>query len=90
MTRKQAVALEYGLNSAPMVTAKGDADVAEDIIAEARRRGVYVAEDPELLALLSRLELGEEIPPQLYTAVAVVLSWAYWLKGMSPGDEKKG
>ncbi len=90
MTRKQAVALEYGLNSAPMLTAKGDADVAEDIIAEARRRGVYVAEDPELLALLSRLELGEEIPPQLYTAVAVVLSWAYWLKGMRPGDEKKG
>jgi flagellar biosynthesis protein len=90
MTRKQAVALEYGLNSAPMVTAKGDADVAEDIIAEARRRGVYVAEDPQLLSLLSRLELGEEIPPQLYTAVAVVLSWAYWLKGMRPGDEKKG
>jgi flagellar biosynthesis protein len=88
MTRKQAVALEYGLNSAPVLTAKGDADVAEDIIAEARRRGVYVAEDPQLLALLSRLELGEEIPPQLYTAVAVVLSWAYWLKGMRPGDEK--
>lgn len=88
MTRKQAVALEYGLNSAPVLTAKGDAEVAEDIIAEARRRGVYVAEDPELLALLSRLELGEEIPPQLYTAVAVVLSWAYWLKGMRPGDEK--
>jgi flagellar biosynthesis protein len=90
MTRKQAVALEYGLNSAPMVTAKGDADLAEDIIAEARRRGVYVAEDPQLLSLLSRLELGEEIPPQLYTAVAVVLSWAYWLKGMRPGDEKMG
>jgi flagellar biosynthesis protein len=88
MTRKQAVALEYGLNSAPVLTAKGDADVAEDIIAEARRRGVYVAQDPQLLALLSRLELGEEIPPQLYTAVAVVLSWAYWLKGMRPGDEK--
>lgn len=89
MTRKQAVALEYGLNTTPVVTAKGDAEVAEDIIAEARRRGVHVAEDPELLALLSRLELGEEIPPQLYTAVAVVLSWAYWLKGMRPGDEKK-
>ena len=90
MTRKQAVALEYGLHPTPVVTAKGDAEVAEDIIAEARRQGVHVAEDPELLALLSRLELGEEIPPQLYTAVAVVLSWAYWLKGMRPGDEKKG
>ena len=49
-----------------------------------------MAEDPQLLALLARLELGEEIPPQLYTAVAVVLSWAYWLKGMRPGDEKRG
>lgn len=90
MTRKQAIALEYGQNTTPVVTAKGDAELAEDIIAEARRQGVYVAEDPELLALLARLELGEEIPPQLYTAVAVVLSWAYWLKGMRPGDEKKG
>jgi len=33
--------------------------------------------------------LQQEIPRELYTAVAVVLSWAYWLKGMKPGDEKK-
>jgi flagellar biosynthesis protein len=57
-------------------------------VAEAQRHGVYVAQDPALLALLSRLEIDQEIPPELYTAVAVVLSWAYWLKGMSPGDEK--
>jgi flagellar biosynthesis protein len=48
-----------------------------------------VAEDPQLLALLSRLEVGEDIPPELYTAVAVILSWVYWLKGMKPGDEKR-
>jgi flagellar biosynthesis protein len=89
MTRKQAVALEYGHNPTPVVIAKGEAELAEAIIAEARRRGVHVAEDSELLALLSRLEVGEEIPTQLYTAVAVVLSWAYWLKGMQPGDEKR-
>jgi len=59
-------------------------------VAEAQRHGVYVAQDPALLALLSRLEIDQEIPPELYTAVAVVLSWAYWLKGMSPGDEKNG
>jgi flagellar biosynthesis protein FlhB len=34
------------------------------------------------------LEVDEEIPQELYTAVAVVLSWVYWLKGMRPGDEK--
>jgi flagellar biosynthesis protein len=48
-----------------------------------------VAQDPALLALLSRLEIDQDIPPELYTAVAVVLSWAYWLKGMRPGDEKR-
>jgi flagellar biosynthesis protein len=34
------------------------------------------------------LNVDEEIPQELYTAVAVVLSWVYWLKGMRPGDEK--
>lgn len=90
MTRKMAVALEYGQNPTPVVSAKGDSELAQDIIDEARRQGVYVAEDPQLLALLAKLELGEEIPPHLYTAVAVILSWAYWFKGMRPGDEKTG
>jgi flagellar biosynthesis protein len=87
--RKQAVALEYGTNTVPVVTAKADAHLAEQLIEEARRQGVYVTEDPQLLALLSRLNVDDEIPPELYTAVAVILSWVYWLKGMRPGDEKR-
>ena len=43
-----------------------------------------------MLSLLARLEVGDEIPQDMYTAVAVILSWVYWLKGMEPGDEKKG
>jgi flagellar biosynthesis protein len=85
----EAVALEYGQNKAPVVVAKGRAEVAELIIEEAKRQGVYVAKDPQLLALLSTLELDQEIPESLYTAVAIILSWAYWLKGMSPGEEKQ-
>ncbi|MEY2659630.1 MAG: Flagellar biosynthetic protein FlhB, partial [Pseudomonadota bacterium] len=50
---------------------------------------VHVAQDPQLVAMLSQLEPDDEIPPDLYTAVAVILSWVYWLKGMQPGDEKK-
>ena len=88
--RKQAIALEYGMNTVPVVTAKADAHLAEQLIEEARRQGVYVTEDPQLLALLSRLNVDDEIPPELYTAVAVILSWVYWLKGMRPGDEKRG
>lgn len=85
---RQAVALAYGKNPIPVVTAKGDDDLAWRIIDEARKQGVFISEDPQLLALLSRLEVDQEIPQELYTAVAVVLSWVYWLKGMRPGDEK--
>jgi flagellar biosynthesis protein len=84
----EAVALEYGQRKTPRVVAKGEADLAHRIIQEAKRQGIYVAEDPQLLALLSCLNVDQEIPPELYTAVAVILSWVYWLKGMRPGDEK--
>jgi flagellar biosynthesis protein len=86
-TRK-AVVLAYGKNPVPVVTAKGEEDLALRMIAEARQHGVFISEDPQLLALLSRLNVDEEIPRELYTAVAVVLSWVYWLKDMRPGDEK--
>ena len=85
---RQAVALAYGKNPVPVVTAKGDDDLAWRMIDEARKQGVFISEDPQLLALLSRLDVDQEIPQELYTAVAVVLSWVYWLKGMRPGDEK--
>lgn len=51
----EAVALEYGQNPTPIVVAKGSDDLAELIIEEAKRQGVYVAQDPQLLALLSPL-----------------------------------
>jgi flagellar biosynthesis protein len=85
---KEAIALEYGKRKTPVISAKGEDELAQRIIDEAQRHGVYVAEDPQLLALLSRIDLDKEIPPELYTAVAVILSWVYWLKGMRPGDEK--
>jgi len=84
----QAVALEYGRNKVPTLTAKGDDELASRIVAEAKKQGVYVAEDPRLLAMLSRLDVGQEIPEDMFTAVAVILAWVYWLKGMQPGDEK--
>ena len=87
---KEAVALEYGKNIAPIITAKGEAELAEIIIQEAKKQGIYIAEDPKLLSALAKLDIDQEIPEELFTAVAVILSWAYWLKEMEPGDEKKG
>ncbi len=88
MRKKQAIALEYGRRDVPVVVAKGSDDIAERILAEARRHGVFIAEDPQLLATLSRLELDEQIPVECYAAVAVVLAWAFRLKGITP--EQRG
>lgn len=87
-SRHQAIALAYGDYATPVVTAKGEDDVAQAMVQQAQRLGIFVSKDPQLLALLARLEVDQEIPPELYSAVAVVLAWVYWLKGMHPGDEK--
>ena len=83
---RQALALEYGQNITPIVSAKGEGEVALEMIAQARRYGVFITEDPRLLALLSQLQVDQEIPPELYRTVSVILSWVYWLKKMPPGD----
>jgi flagellar biosynthesis protein len=80
---KKAVALEYGQQESPTLIAKGDDELALEIIAEAKKYGIFIAEDPQLVAALSQVGLSEEIPEELYQAVAVILAWAYWLKGLS-------
>ena len=82
----EAIALEYGQNEAPTLVAKGSDEFALEIIQEAKKYGVFIAEDPDLVAALSRVGLSEEIPEEIYHAVAVILSWAYWLKGLSPDN----
>jgi len=77
-TRSLAVALKYAAgDDAPTVVAKGRGLVANEIIARAREHGVFVHESPELVALLSNVDLDERIPPALYVAVAELLAWIY-------------
>ena len=86
---REIVALEYGQREVPVLTAKASGELAQRILEEARRHGVYITEDPRLVSLLGQLDLEEAVPEELYTAVAVVLSWSYWVRGMVPGDEKR-
>ena len=51
--------------------------------------GVPIKQDAELAALLGLLEIDQTIPRSLYTLVAEVLVYTYWLKGMRPGDDKR-
>ncbi len=83
-----AIALEYDGKKAPRVTAKGRGAVAERIMAVAREHEIPVQERPELVQLLARINLGDEIPEALYIAVAEVIAFAYMLQGKTaPGHE---
>ena len=76
-----AVALTYGQNKgAPKVVAKGRGLIAQAIIERARQSGIYVHESEDLVGLLMKVELDQEIPPQLYLAVAELLAWLYQLE----------
>ncbi len=71
---KQAIALSYDPNdNAPIVVASGRGVLAERIIEKAKEENVPVHEDDRLAETLSRLEIGDAIPPELYEAVAEIL-----------------
>lgn len=76
-----AIALHYSGRGAPRVVAKGGGVVAQRIIETAREHQVPLQEDPALAAALSKIELGREIPRELYIAVAHVLAFAWTVTG---------
>lgn len=78
--RRMAVALEYDGSSAPRVTAKGQGEIADKIIETAREAGVPVEENPLLAQALSSVELDDQIPEDLYKAVAQVIGFVLKLR----------
>ncbi|MBI3074091.1 MAG: EscU/YscU/HrcU family type III secretion system export apparatus switch protein [Deltaproteobacteria bacterium] len=83
-----AVALEWNESTmtAPQVIAKGERLVAERIVAVAREAGVPVMRNVDLVSALNGLEVGEEIPTEMYEAVAEILR----LVAEVAGEEEKG
>jgi flagellar biosynthesis protein len=81
---RRAAALRYDGRDAPRVVATGRGLVAEKILEAAREAGVPLREDPVLMEALATLELEQEIPPELYRAVAEALAWAYRLSETGP------
>ncbi len=79
--QNKVAALKYrqGADSAPQVVAKGRGLIAEKILALARERGIPIREDRNMVEILSTLNLYEEIPPDLYKAVAELLAFIYKL-----------
>jgi flagellar biosynthesis protein len=78
--RRRATALRYEGTGAPRVVATGGGHVAERILEHARAAGVPVREDPALASALAAMDVGHEVPEELWVAVAEVLVWAYELE----------
>ncbi|REE94395.1 flagellar biosynthesis protein [Paenibacillus taihuensis] len=79
LPNKKAVALKYEPSEriAPVVVAKGQGRIAESILEKATESGVPIQQDKSLVEVLSKLDLDQEVPPELYTLVAEVLSFVY-------------
>jgi flagellar biosynthesis protein len=78
---QKAAAIKYvhGKDDAPKLVAKGRGKVAEKIIEIAREHNIPVEEDKDLVEFLSMLDLYQEIPEELYKAVAEILAFVYSL-----------
>ena len=70
---KLAVALQYDRKGAPRVTAKGKGAIGKQIIEVAKAHDIPIEENEVLAGALSNVEIGDEIPVELYKAVAEVL-----------------
>lgn len=82
----QAVALYYDGQTAPKLTAKGENELADEIVAIAEAFQVPTFKQSDLAQLLYQLDLNEEIPQALYVTVAEILSLAYILEGRTPEE----
>jgi flagellar biosynthesis protein len=81
MKSQLAVALHYDKSGAPRVVAKGRGSIGEKIIEVAKAHDIPIEENEVLAGALSNVELGDEIPAELYKAVAEVLIFVLRLSG---------
>ncbi|MCG8638622.1 MAG: EscU/YscU/HrcU family type III secretion system export apparatus switch protein [Desulfobacterales bacterium] len=83
---KKAVALRYDRQKedAPRVVAKGQGKIAQKIIELAKAHDIPIKDDPDLIEVLSSLEIDEEIPSEIYVAVAELLAFVYSANSRRP------
>ncbi len=84
--QKKAVALKYDKTKgdAPKVTAKGKGKVAQKIIELAQKHDIPIKDDPDLIEVLSSLDIDEQIPSEIYAAVAELLAFVYSINSKRP------
>jgi len=79
LQKAAAIRYRHRQDNAPHLLAKGEGRVAEKIIEIARANGIPIEEDSDMLEVISMLDLYQEIPQELYTAVAELLAFVYMI-----------
>lgn len=78
----KAAALTYDpqKDNAPRIVANGSGDIADKIIAAAREHNIPIEKNHDIVEVLVQLNIGEEIPPELYQAIAEILNFIYQME----------
>jgi flagellar biosynthesis protein len=89
--RRTAAALGYDRegDDAPRLLAKGQGELADRIIALAQEHDIPIHEDRDLVAVLAKLDLDQEIPTELYRTVAELLAFVYRLNNQWKDQQGK-
>lgn len=87
--KERAAALAYDHIGVPKVVAKGEGYIARKIIEKAEEEGIPIQKNEVLIEALMNVEISNEIPPELYQAVAEVLAFIYKLNKISENIQEK-
>ena len=82
--KDQALALFYDGGEAPLVSDNRSGEAAQKLIMQALESDIPIYENPQLLEQLSMLQIGDNIPPELYQLVAEILAFAFFIQGKAP------
>lgn len=85
---KSAVALKYDTGSAPKVVAKGYGHLAQELLEIAQDNDIFIHQDEALASFLQQLDLGQEIPQELYLIIAELIAFSFVLQGKFPENWK--
>ncbi len=79
---KKAAALKYNMekDNAPKIIASGKGEIAKKILKKAEEEDIHIEKNQDIAEILVKMEIGEEIPPELYEVIAEILSFIYDLE----------
>lgn len=86
LNKDQALALFYDGGQAPVVSDQKSGEAAQKLIQQALDLGIPIYENPQLLEQLSELQMGQQVPTELYQLIAEILAFAFFIQGKAPAN----